>query len=318
MHRIDTPTAQIDKFGQGKNGFTNGDQSTGRRATDLNSDMWDAVQEEIANAIEKTGIVLDKNSHDQLYKAIQKTIEDKGYVKKSGDKMTGDLAGTNITANRFKIGGNIQLYDNVGDLVMQVGTKQFRVQNNGELKTERMTASNDIFVGSSGGAGVRIYTDAGDLVFQVNDKTFKLQNNGEITSPLNVRASGRLYSGDSYIKEDGNIFGTAFGGFINDWIERLFNKKNTADMSSNGWERDGSTGRIRQWGTAKTGDGGEVNVTFPISFSVACRGINATNSTGGTAPANYPGVENLSTNGFKLRCSNYSPGIVFHWEAWGL
>ncbi|EAB7115816.1 hypothetical protein M0Y58_24705, partial [Salmonella enterica] len=25
MHRIDTPTAQKDKFGQGKNGFTNGD-----------------------------------------------------------------------------------------------------------------------------------------------------------------------------------------------------------------------------------------------------------------------------------------------------
>ncbi|EAA1524111.1 TPA: hypothetical protein G0L45_004544, partial [Salmonella enterica subsp. enterica serovar Typhimurium] len=45
MHRIDTPTAQKDKFGQGKNGFTNGDPATGRRATDLNSDMWDAVQE---------------------------------------------------------------------------------------------------------------------------------------------------------------------------------------------------------------------------------------------------------------------------------
>lgn len=56
MHRIDTPTAQIDKFGQGRNGFTNGDPSTGRRATDLNSDMWDAVQEELANAIEKSGL----------------------------------------------------------------------------------------------------------------------------------------------------------------------------------------------------------------------------------------------------------------------
>ncbi len=44
MHRIDTPTAQKDKFGQGKNGFTNGDPATGRRATDLNSDMWDAVR----------------------------------------------------------------------------------------------------------------------------------------------------------------------------------------------------------------------------------------------------------------------------------
>lgn len=81
MHRIDTPTAQIDKFGAGKNGFTNGDPSTGRRATELNSDMWDAVQEEIANAIEGTGIELDKSKHNQLYLAIQRAISAPGFVK---------------------------------------------------------------------------------------------------------------------------------------------------------------------------------------------------------------------------------------------
>ena len=77
MHRIDTPTAQADKFGQGKNGFTNGDPATGRRATDLNSDMWDAVQEEICTAIEKSGAVLNKGQHDQLYQAIVKLITDR-------------------------------------------------------------------------------------------------------------------------------------------------------------------------------------------------------------------------------------------------
>lgn len=77
MHRIDTPTAQIDKFGAGKNGFTNGEPSTGRRATDLNSDMWDAVQEEICNAIEKSGLALNKDQHDQLYQAIVKIITSK-------------------------------------------------------------------------------------------------------------------------------------------------------------------------------------------------------------------------------------------------
>lgn len=74
MHRIDTSTAQIDKFGQGKNGFTNGDPATGRRATDLNSDMWDAVQEEICGVIEKSGLVLKKEQHDQLYQAIVNII----------------------------------------------------------------------------------------------------------------------------------------------------------------------------------------------------------------------------------------------------
>ncbi|WP_416153064.1 hypothetical protein [Serratia ureilytica] len=78
MHRIDTPTAQVDKFGQGKNGFTNGDRTTGRRATELNSDMWDAVQEEIANAIEGAGILLDKSKHNQLYLAIKKLLSESG------------------------------------------------------------------------------------------------------------------------------------------------------------------------------------------------------------------------------------------------
>lgn len=77
MHRIDTPTAQADKFGQGKNGFTNGDPATGRRATDLNSAMWDAVQEEICTAIESAGLTLDKTKHDQLYQAIVKIITSK-------------------------------------------------------------------------------------------------------------------------------------------------------------------------------------------------------------------------------------------------
>ncbi|EKG5786067.1 tail fiber protein [Salmonella enterica] len=74
MHRIDTPTAQKDKFGQGKNGFTNGDPATGRRATDLNSDMWDAVQEEVCTVIEAAGIPLSKGEHTQLHAAINRLI----------------------------------------------------------------------------------------------------------------------------------------------------------------------------------------------------------------------------------------------------
>ncbi|CDZ82768.1 Phage T4 tail fibre [Citrobacter koseri] len=77
MHRIDTATAQVDKFGAGKNGFTNGDPATGRRATDLNSDMWDAVQEEICAVIEQSGLDLNKDQHDQLYQAIIKIITSK-------------------------------------------------------------------------------------------------------------------------------------------------------------------------------------------------------------------------------------------------
>ncbi|EFW0106827.1 phage tail protein [Shigella sonnei] len=70
MHRIDTLTAVKDKFGPGKNGFTDGNLRTGCLATWLNSAMWNAIQEEICGVIEKAGIELNKEEHDQLYKAI--------------------------------------------------------------------------------------------------------------------------------------------------------------------------------------------------------------------------------------------------------
>ena len=74
MHRIDTPTAQRDKFGEGKNGFTRGNPQTGTPATQLDYLYCDAIQEEIANAIELAGIKLDKSKHDQLATAIKELI----------------------------------------------------------------------------------------------------------------------------------------------------------------------------------------------------------------------------------------------------
>jgi len=71
MHRIDTPTAQKDKFGAGKNGFTRGNPQTGTPATDLDDDYFDMLQEELAGVIEATGINLDKSKHDQLLTAMK-------------------------------------------------------------------------------------------------------------------------------------------------------------------------------------------------------------------------------------------------------
>ena len=45
MHRIDTKTAQKDKFGAGKNGFTRGNPQTGTPATDLDDDYFDMLQD---------------------------------------------------------------------------------------------------------------------------------------------------------------------------------------------------------------------------------------------------------------------------------
>ncbi|EBX1624881.1 tail fiber protein [Salmonella enterica subsp. enterica serovar Newport] len=116
MHRIDTPTAQKDKFGQGKNGFTNGDPATGRRATDLNSDMWDAVQEEVCTVIEAAGIPLSKGEHTQLHAAIGRLIDEQVKTRLEKNQNGADIpnkplfvqnigalpaSGTAVAANRL-------------------------------------------------------------------------------------------------------------------------------------------------------------------------------------------------------------------------
>lgn len=74
MHRIDTSTAQVDKFGSGKNGFTGGNPQTGELPTALDADFFDSVQEEIAGVIEAAGLTLSKSNNAQLLAGINKLV----------------------------------------------------------------------------------------------------------------------------------------------------------------------------------------------------------------------------------------------------
>jgi hypothetical protein len=70
MKRIDTSTRFADLFGSGKHGFRDGDRATSVLATQLNADWCNAIQEEIANAIEGAGIALNGADRSQLSKAF--------------------------------------------------------------------------------------------------------------------------------------------------------------------------------------------------------------------------------------------------------
>lgn len=72
MQRIDTATAVADKFGAGKDGFTDGDVIGGIPATDLNAKLFDNLQEEIANVVEGAGITLDGLVLTQLRQAMKR------------------------------------------------------------------------------------------------------------------------------------------------------------------------------------------------------------------------------------------------------
>lgn len=92
MHRIDTKTAQKDKFGAGKNGFTLGNPQTGTPATDLDDDYFDMLQEELCSVVEASGASLEKGRHDQLLTALRALLLSRknpfGDIKSDGTVKT--------------------------------------------------------------------------------------------------------------------------------------------------------------------------------------------------------------------------------------
>ncbi|MGD7718007.1 gp53-like domain-containing protein, partial [Escherichia coli] len=88
----DTKTAQKDKFGAGKNGFTRGNPQTGTPATDLDDDYFDMLQEELCSVVEASGASLEKGRHDQLLTALRALLLSRknpfGDIKSDGTVKT--------------------------------------------------------------------------------------------------------------------------------------------------------------------------------------------------------------------------------------
>jgi len=69
-HRIDSVNKQVDKFGSGKHGYTEGEPGV-TPATETTEDAFDMFQEEIIGPVEHMAIPLDKTDHGQLIDAIK-------------------------------------------------------------------------------------------------------------------------------------------------------------------------------------------------------------------------------------------------------
>lgn len=79
MHLIDHPTASPGGL------FTEGDPASGTPATVVTGDWLNAVQLELANAIQGAGLTLDKANNAQLLAAIQALIAATGPAWRTGD-----------------------------------------------------------------------------------------------------------------------------------------------------------------------------------------------------------------------------------------
>ncbi|HAI8105333.1 TPA: hypothetical protein HJ394_004853 [Escherichia coli] len=120
MHRIDTKTAQKDKFGAGKNGFTRGNPQTGTPATDLDDDYFGMLQEELCGVVEASGASLEKGRNDQLLTALRALLLSRknpfGDIKSDGTVKTalenlglGDGTGRLIAVYRIDTSRQITL-----------------------------------------------------------------------------------------------------------------------------------------------------------------------------------------------------------------
>ncbi|HBJ6636647.1 TPA: phage tail protein, partial [Salmonella enterica subsp. diarizonae serovar 61:l,v(z13):1,5,7] len=85
-----------------------------------------------------------------------------------------------------------------------------------------------------------------------------------------------LHAGNATIYTDGNVNGTCWGGWLNNFLNNNYNRKNTAGLGSFGWVRDESTGLIMQWGTLGNSNGTH---NFPRAFPVSCFAVFVTNTS---------------------------------------
>jgi len=106
MDRVNNSTAQVDKFGPGKNGHTNGNPGIPTPATIVDDVEMDAFQEEIVRTIEGAGIVPDSGNLGQLLLAINQLVQNsavalEGY--QSGAEMAYNTATTlDLTAGKVR------------------------------------------------------------------------------------------------------------------------------------------------------------------------------------------------------------------------
>ncbi|EEH2202735.1 phage tail protein, partial [Salmonella enterica] len=289
MHRIDTKTAQKDKFGAGKNGFTRGNPQTGTPATDLDDDYFDMLQEELCSVVEASGASLEKGRHDQLLTALRALLLSRknpfGDIKSDGTVKTAlENLGLEETINRAA--DALQKSQNGADIpdkprfVQNIGlketlnpTKRVSIGNigtgvfDGSTPCINIGDSDSGFIGSADGV-LDIYCNAAKVGY--------IDGNG-------LHMLTDIHFDNARMTTNGDIFGSVWGNnwlsiwitnqlntrgtidWINselavrdnnintratwDYVNQTFARKNTGSIQDWGWILDDSTGFIMQWGT---------------------------------------------------------------------
>ncbi|EJT5019131.1 hypothetical protein NS966_002126 [Salmonella enterica] len=226
-----------------------------------------------------------------------------GAVQKTGDTMTGKLTlsqtsgfgvntdnvlggssvtfGDNDTGIKQNGDGILDFYAN-GQLVARIAPGVLYALNavqTGDGKKLAVSSRNN----STLNAGFSLWGDGNrPTVIELGDDQgwhlySQRNSDGSVAFSTigDIHAGGSLHAGGNTIATDGNIYGSLWGGWLNDWINNQFAARdnninaraprNTASLATNGWFRDASTGLIVQWGTQHGRTGGHT-VNLPLPF----------------------------------------------------
>ena len=277
MHRIDTKTAQKDKFGAGKNGFTRGNHQTGTPATDLDDDYFDMLQEELCSVVEASGASLEKGRHDQLLTALRALLLSRknpfGDIKSDGTVKTalenlglGDASG--YVGRLLKI----QVFTASGTVTKTPGAKKWRIKclgGGGGSSAAPATGSNEVSVSNGGGAGA--YAEGIYDVSSITTASVVIGSGGAGgTADSIYGADGGTSSVGSFISSPGGKAGLPAGP-ANPPFQPV---ANTNSDGPTGWNIVGSSGA-----------GAEPAVAVTHSYAAGSRGSNSIFGVGGSIPA---------------------------------
>lgn len=277
MHRIDTKTAQKDKFGAGKNGFTRGNPQTGTPATDLDDDYFDMLQEELCSVVEASGASLEKGRHDQLLTALRALLLSRknpfGDIKSDGTVKTalenlglGDASG--YVGRLLKI----QVFTASGTVTKTPGAKKWRIKclgAGGGSSAAPATGSNEVSVSNGGGSGA--YAEGIYDVSSITTASVVIGSGGAGgTADSIYGADGGTSSVGSFISSPGGKAGLPAGP-ANPPFQPV---ANTNSDGPTGWNIVGSSGA-----------GAEPAVAVTHSYAAGSRGSNSIFGVGGSIPA---------------------------------
>ncbi|EEE0361138.1 phage tail protein [Salmonella enterica] len=160
------------------------------------------------------------------------------------------------------------------------------------------------FIGSADGV-LDIYCN--------NTKVGYIDNAG-LHMIADIFTTGSLHASDATFHTNGNVYGSSWGGWLSDFLNNYYNRKNTASLGDYGWVRDESTGFIMQWGTLGSSNG---TYNFPRAFPVSCFTVFVTNtSSQGALVDNAFGYPVNNSQFFAATKASNSAGVGGYPVAW--